>query len=287
MPPVRNSNPSLPKISPRAARTAQQFHIDWSTITGSGRGGRIRERDILALVPSTLPAEPQPDAPGVLHPASGTRRTIAKRMLESVRQTAAVTLTTKVDASELATFRERLRSAATDVVPSYNDMLVRLVAGCLADFPQLNVVWHNDGIYVFDEVNIAVAVNTDAGLMVPVLNNADRLSLSEISVKTLELAQMARAGRLRGPQLSGGTFTVTNLGAFGIDLFTPIINRPQSAILGIGRIISEPVIRENEIVAGKTLSLSLTFDHQVIDGAPAAEWLQQLSARIVAPEPYL
>lgn len=209
------------------------------------------------------------------------RRTIAQRMLAAVHHTAPVTLTTKVDASALVVLRSEWKAAGdVDPLPSYNDILVKLTATVLREHPELNACWHNGGIWTYDEVNVGVAVDTEPGLVAPVIRDADKLSLKQIAECSRALTEQARTDTLSQSQLEGGTITVTNLGGFGIDTFTPIINLPQAAILGIGRIIREPVVREDRIEVGHTLRLSLTFDHQVIDGAPAARWLEQLCTAI-------
>ncbi len=278
-------------ISPRARRRARELgieKIESSGINGSGRNGRVRERDVLALAKQSRHAPPQmsppPVAPGTQRPASRLRRAIAKQMLAGVQQTAPVTLTTKVDARRLTALREQLKSEPSKqsdgTAPTYNDILLKLVAAVLPECPELNACWHNDGVYLYDQNNIAIAVEVEGGLVAPVIHNAGALSLAEIASQTRSLVEQARRGALSQRQLQGGTFTLTNLGAFGIEFFTPIINLPQTAALGVGRIAEEPVIEDGRVALGKTLSLSLTFDHRVIDGAPAARWLQRLGAAI-------
>jgi pyruvate dehydrogenase E2 component (dihydrolipoamide acetyltransferase) len=270
--------------SPRARRTARQLGVEWATIPGSGRNGRIRERDVIAAAQQSPAQAGLPKTRGTLQPPSKMRRTIAQRMLAAVQQTAPVTLTTKVDASQLFAARQRYKSSGAENAPSYNDILVQLVANSLPQFPELNASWINDAVYTYDEINIAIATDTPQGLLAPVLRNATELSLEEIAAESQRLTEQARSGQLTEEQLSGGTFTITNLGMFDIDHFTPIINLPQTAILGIGRIADEPVIAGDKVIPGKTLSLSLTFDHRVIDGAPAARWLQRLSELILQPQ---
>ncbi len=273
--------------TPRAKRRAQELQLDWTKLTGTGRNGRIRERDV--VIPSEgqrnqTGNEPAPTAAGQHLPATRLRRTIAQRMLAGAQQTAPVTLTTKVDASALVAWRmARKASASGGIVPSYNDMLVKLTTVALAELPQLNACWYRDGIYAYDSVSIAVAVDTEAGLIAPVIPETVRLTLDEIATQSRALIEQARAGTLTPVQLQGGTFTVTNLGMFDIDAFTPVINLPQAAILGVGRIVREPVVRDDAVVVGDTLTLSLTFDHRVVDGAPAARWLQRLSTLIQQP----
>ena len=277
-----------PIATPRARRRARDLGVDWNRLTGTGRGGRIRERDIL-VVPS-IPqvansgAEPTPSVPGHHAPASKLRRVIAQRMMAGVHQAAPVTLTTKVDAQSLASFRERLKlESSHGIVPSYNDILIGLAAQTLREFAELNACWYRDGIYQFEEIHVATAIDTPDGLLAPVIRHTDRLTVKEIADQTRQLIQLARTGQLKQEHLTGGTFTVTNLGMFGIDAFTPILNLPQASILGIGRIIEEPVVRDGSLKVGLTLTLSLTFDHRILDGAPAARFLQAIAAAIANP----
>lgn len=262
-----------PVATPRARRRARELSVDWKAVPGTGKGGRIRERDVITFA-STRPASP----------VSRIRQAIAQRMLAGAQQTAPVTLTTKTDASELVRWRNHARENAQGaIVPGYTEIIVKLAAALLPECPPLNASWQADQVHLHDAIHIAVAVDTDHGLLAPVLAHADRLSLQELTSQFRQLIESARAGTLSQSQLQGGTFTVTNLGAFGIDFFTPIINVPQTAILGIGRIVREPVVRGDAIVIGETIGLSLTFDHRVIDGAPAARWLQRLCQAIGRP----
>ncbi len=315
--------------TPRARRRAGELGVDWTQFPGTGRNGRIRERDVIARPMATAgsqqavdqqPAapegsgagsaapvksgafrvakgqgwtlatgsqaqapEPAPVSPGQHTPAAKLRRILAQRMLAGVTQAAPVTLTTKVDAAPLVAYRANLKSLApTGQAPSFNDIVIRLAALTLRAMPELNACWYRDGIHAYDAIHIATAVDTPAGLLAPVIRHADQLSIAHIAEQTRHLIAQARAGRLNQTHLEGGTFTVTNLGMFGIDAFTPILNLPQAGILGIGRILEEPVVRAGRLEVGQTLSLSLTFDHRVVDGAPAARWLQCLCERIQA-----
>ena len=278
-------------VTPRAKRIAHELGLDWSTISGSGRNGRIRERDVVAFAKHAHVrpfGEERPAASGTQQSASKIRRTIAQRMLAGVQQTAPVTLTTKVEATELVALRMRLKAESSEChAPSYNDILVKLIAKALPECPELNACWRNNGIFVYDEINLAIAVATECGLVAPVIKNADQLSLHAIAEQSRSLTEQARGGSLSQNQLQAGTFTVTNLGMFDIDFFTPIINLPQSAILGVGRIVREPVVRGDAVVPCATIGLSLTFDHRIIDGAPAAKWLQRLSTMIANPAEHI
>ena len=277
------TKPRQPAATPRARRTAQELGVDWTGLAGSGRDGRIRERDVLAAHGSKDTGgaqEPRPSAPGQFAPASRLRQVTAQRMMAGVHQAAPVTLTTKVNAAELVAFRDQFRAEATDgAVPSYNDILIHWVAQTLRELPELNACWYRGGIHTYDGIHIATAVDTPDGLLAPIVRHADRLTPQEIAEKTRRLVAQARSGQVDQNQLSGGTFTISNLGMFGVDAFSPILNLPQAAILGIGRIVDEPVVRQGQLEAGRTLTFSLTFDHRVVDGAPAARWLQRLCER--------
>lgn len=272
--------------TPRARRRAKELGVDWTLLAGTGRDGRIRERDVLltAISPgvprSNASEEIPPTEPGRHVPASKLRRIIAQRMSAGVHQAAPVTLTTKFNAEALVGYRERLKAESLPgSVPSYNDILLLEVARTLRELPDLNACWYRDGIHQYDSIHIATAVDTPNGLLAPVVRDADQLTLSEIADRTRQLIAAAREGQLSQNQLSG-TFTISSLGMFGVDSFTPILNLPQAAILGVGRIVDEPVVRAGKLDVGKTMTLSLTFDHRVVDGAPAARWLQRLSERL-------
>ncbi|MFM7151047.1 MAG: dihydrolipoamide acetyltransferase family protein, partial [Gemmataceae bacterium] len=279
---------SRPIATPRARRRASELGVDWTRLKGTGRDGRVRERDVLSRPVSSSASipEPIPLTPGKHTPATKLRAIIAQRMQAGVTQAAPVTLTTKVDAAALVTFRQHLKQTTPEgPIPSYNDILVRLTAMTLRGLPQLNACWHREGIYTYDAIHVATAIDTESGLLAAVISDADQRSIFQIAERTRELIGLAREGRLGQKDLEGATFTVTNLGMFGIDGFTPILNLPQAGILGVGRIVEEPVVRGGQIVAGHTLTLSLTFDHRVVDGAPAARWLQSLCQRIRTLDP--
>lgn len=259
-----------PASSPRARRAAAKLGIDWRHATGTGRTGRIRERDVLAMAPSAASL-------------GSTRRVIAERMLTSHRSTAPVTLMTTIDATNLVNLRKGWNAGSEDsdgLVPSYLDLFVQATAVALVQHPALNSRWENDRIVSPDGVHIGIAVDTDTGLLVPVIRDVSKLSLKDLSIRSRDLIDRARQRKLPASELQGGTFTVTSLGTLDIDAFTPIINYPECAILGIGRIRRCPVVREDQIVIRDQVTLSLTFDHRITDGAPAARFLQTLSAAI-------
>lgn len=280
-----------PIATPRARRRARELGVDWTRLAGTGRNGRIRERDVLAEpianVANTLPptAEIPPTEPGRHVPAPKLRRIIAQRMYAGVHQAVPVTLTSKMNAESLVAYRERLKTESKNgLVPSYNDILIYHAALTLRELPDLNACWYRDGIHSYDNIHIATAVDTPDGLLAPVVRDADRLGLHQIANRTKQLVAQARSGQLSQNQLSGGTFTISNLGMYGIDTFTPVLNLPQAAILGVGRIVEEYVVRNGQLAIGKTMTLSLTFDHRVIDGAPAARWLQRICERLQTPD---
>jgi pyruvate dehydrogenase E2 component (dihydrolipoamide acetyltransferase) len=267
------------RISPRAARVAAELGVDPRRISGSGRDGRIREADIRRAKGSAggrgAPGQALPSGIGKL------RRTIAERMLHSHLQTAPVTLTTRADAEALVEARRLWEVNLGDPVPSIQDWIVFQVAATLREQPVLNLRWTDEGPIQPDGIHIGMAVDTADGLLVPVVRNADRLTLKEIAGTSRQLIERTRSRNRTADDLTGGTFTVTNLGAFGIDAFTPIINFPETAVLGIGAIRREAVLRDNGVMDARHLiTLSLTFDHRVTDGAPAARWLQSLVGRI-------
>ena len=223
--------------------------------------------------------------------ADTIRRTIARRMVASHQSMAPVTLTTKVDATNLVRLRSQFQATTTskqDIVPSVTDLLVKLLAIALAEHPRLNARWEEDRIVEIPAVFVGIAVDTEAGLLVPVVGDVRTLGVRQIASRSRELVSRARAGTLSAAELQGGTFTITNLGTYGIDAFTPIINPPETAILGIGAIRREPVIAEGDrVVARDQMTLSLTFDHRVVDSAPAARFLATLRTGIENPAAWL
>ena len=208
-------------------------------------------------------------------------------MVASRQQTVPVTLTTKADATNLVNLREQFKSVGGSTpMPSYQDIITKLVAEVLQRHPLLAGRWDEDAIVLpaTDELHLGMAVDTEEGLLVPVIRNVGGLSLSELAGQSRRLADQARAGKLVAAEMQGGVFTITNLGAFGIDAFTPIINLPEAAILGLGAIRREPVVLDDgQIVARQQLTLSLTFDHRIVDGAPAAIFLQDVVNAITNP----
>lgn len=278
-------------VSPRAARRALQAGVDLRTVQGTGKGGRIREIDVVAAsalrgksAPAATVSAPVvpalPPIPGRVEKLTPLRRTIAERMHRSKTLTAPVTLTTRVDAGALVKLREEMKAKGKKNIPAYGDIILREVAQALLEHPALNARWEDDHIRHPDAVNIGFAVDTEAGLVVPVVHDAAKRALPELAELTRDLAERAKSRRLLAGEMSGGTFTITNLGMAGIDAFTPIINWPECAVLGVGRITKEPVVKGAQVVIGDRLWLSLTFDHRIVDGAAAARFLEAVRGRI-------
>ncbi len=211
------------------------------------------------------------------------RRTIANRMVASLQQTAPVTLTTEIDVTSVVKFRDELKCSGNSLIPSITDCFIKLVATALREHPLLNARWRDDALELFDEVHIGIAVDTEAGLFVPVLRRANDRSLLDIAEQSRSLIEQVRSRTLASSGYQGGTFTITSLGSLGIDAFTPIINFPETAILGLGRIQTRsPIALDSSATPPHTpnpqvMTLSLTFDHRVLDGAPAARFLQTLT----------
>ncbi len=204
-------------------------------------------------------------------PMRGMRRTIAARMHQSLRDTAQLTITTEADVTAATELRTRL---TREFDFTYTDLLIHAVGRALVRHPRMNSKLSEEAILLLSEVNVGMAVALEEGLIVPVIANADRKSLREIAAATKNLGERARAGQLKLENVSGATFSITNLGNFGIDAFTPILNLGETGILGVGRIVEKPAVYRGEIARRSMVTLSLTFDHRVIDGAPAADFLQ-------------
>ena len=276
--------------SPRARRLASSLGIDWKLLIGSGAGGRIRECDVKAASTNlTSPITTAGKAQRI--PISKKRRLIAQRLVASRQLTVPVTLTTKADATNLVNLRNQFKSTnGIHPIPSFQDIITKLVAEVLKEHMFLAGRWDEDAIVLpaHHELHIGMAVDTEDGLLVPVIRNVAGLNLRDVAVQSKSLVQQAREGKITAAQMQGGVFTITNLGAFGIDSFTPVINYPEAAILGLGAIRKEPVfLDDGKVVAQLQLALSLTFDHRIVDGAPAARFLQALVSAIVNPSAFL
>jgi pyruvate dehydrogenase E2 component (dihydrolipoamide acetyltransferase) len=221
-------------------------------------------------------------------PLKGVRAVIAERMASSVHTSARVTLVMEIDATELVSMRERLNAKVAEswgFAPGYNDILAVVVSKALRKYPYMNARLAPDAIEILGHVNIGMAVDTERGLLVPVIRDVDQQTIRQFGTSFRQLVERARNGRSLPDDLSGGTFTITNLGMYDVDAFTPVINLPECAILGVGRIAPKVVARGNEMVIRQMWTLSLVFDHRLVDGAPAARFLQ--SIKELVEEPYL
>jgi pyruvate dehydrogenase E2 component (dihydrolipoamide acetyltransferase) len=260
--------------SPAAKRLAREYGIDLSLIRGTGPGGRIVEGDVRQFVEESRVVTPKVRE---VIPLSGYRKTTAERVSTSFRTAPHSTVVTSVDFSKAIELHEKLQV-------SYTAIIVAAAAKALAENPIVNSTIEDDKIKVFEDINIGVAVATDRGLVVPVIHNADKKSLKEIEAALNDLVEKARGGKLKKEELSGGTFTVSNLGMYDVEFFTPIINPPETAILGVGKIVKKPVVSpEGRIEPKPIVMLSLSYDHRVIDGAPAAKFLQKVKQHLESP----
>lgn len=268
------------KASPLAAKVAADLGIDLSAVNAHGR---VLAQDILAYLESTREkAEPAAaDAREETKPMSGMRKAIARNMLASVQTSPTVTFNLGIDMSEMKRYREQLK--AKEIKVSYTDLLVKFVSKALTEFPLLNCSVEDNKIIYKHYVNMGVAVALDNGLVVPNITDADKKSLTEISAEVKELAKLAREGKLPPEKLRGGTFTITNLGMYGIESFTPIINQPEVAILGVNTMEDKVVVRNGEMVIRPIMNLSLTADHRVVDGSVAAQFLQRVKSLMENP----
>jgi pyruvate dehydrogenase E2 component (dihydrolipoamide acetyltransferase) len=271
------------RISPVARRVAAETGLNLDQVSGSGPRGLVMRRDIDRMLEQKIQSSPD-DAQ--LQSLGGLRAIIAARLTQGWRERPQVTLTTDADATEFANLRQQINAEFETKAQqklSYNALLVRTACLALRDCPYMNVQLTPQGLTVFDQAHIGFAVDTDRGLLVPVIHDAGSKSLVEINNRLIELADQARTGSSHPDNLAGSTFTITNLGAYEIDAFTPIINPPECAILGVGRIIERPVGLNGQVVLRKMMSLSLSFDHRLVDGAPAARFLQRIKQLIERP----
>jgi pyruvate dehydrogenase E2 component (dihydrolipoamide acetyltransferase) len=286
------------RVTPVARRLAERHGIDADAIDGTGPDGRVTKEDVQRAIDAgpaetnaTAPKETGAAAPGGNRvPLTGIQRTAAERLSASWRETPLVTEGIDVDFSACLAARAEKAAAwqkAHDIEPSINDIVLKATAEALKAHMRLNAAYADGAIEQFQEINLGVAVDSEQGLIVPVLHRADRLNIGEIAKATHDLGAKAREGKLGLANLEGGTFTVTNLGGLGVDWFTPVLNPPQCAILGVGRVRRAPVVVDDEIMVRDIATLVLSFDHRVVDGAPCARFLAHLKALIENPNTWL
>ena len=322
---VRRSRAGGPAISPRAKRVALELGVDWSRLTGSGSSGRIVERDIRAAATDPginispvarrvaqeagiALAELAARFPGVRITRADVEKMAAERASDAVSERQPLSRIRQIDARphgrkrardgaghlDDGSGRDRAASDAAQLKSRwgrhravlYNDLLAKLVAAALTEHPALNASIEGDELLLHSAINLCLAVDSERGLLAPVIRDADRLSPLELAAISADLIKRAREGKIAAEELQGGTFTITNLGMYDIDAFTPIINLPQCAILGVGRLVPRQVVIDAEaqrLAIRQMMTLSLTFDHRAVDGAPAARFLQRVKQYIESP----
>ena len=267
-------------VSPLVRRDAAAAGVDLAAVTGTGPGGKILRSDIAAA--ATQASTPAVTPATQVIPLTGMRGVIATRMHASLHEMAQLTLGTEATMDAAVALRAQLKEQWPNA-PTITDLVVRAAALALRDHPRLNAEVRDNAIHVQPQINVGLAVALEEGLMVPVLKDADRRPLSDLAQESRRLAQAARVGQLTLPELEGGTFTVSTLGSLGIDFFTPVITPGQVAILGVGRLRDSIKWEQATPVRTQVLTLSITFDHRAVDGAPAAEYLRSVVARLAAP----
>jgi pyruvate dehydrogenase E2 component (dihydrolipoyllysine-residue acetyltransferase) len=267
-------------VSPLAARMAAEAGIDLRSLQGSGPGGRIIKRDIEAVIskPKAAPAPSYVQQAGASayrdEPASQIRQTIAKRLVTSLGPVPHFFLTTEIEMDRAAEMRKGINALDPDLKISINDIIIKVAAAALIQHPQVNASYQEKVVRYYEHADVGVAVAIEDGLITPVVRAADQKSLSQIAAEVRELAERARSKKLKPEEYTGATFSVSNLGMFGIDEFTAVINPPEGAILAIGAMNAKPVVRENEIVIRQMMRVTMSCDHRVIDGATGAKFLQ-------------
>jgi len=269
---------AAPKATPLAKKTASLEGVDLREIRGTGVHGKIQAADVAGVLAMRAKGAARGER---LIPLSGMRKIVAERMKASLLEMAQANHRMRVDMTEAMRIREQLKAGGIKV--SYNDILIRCAAKALTEFPVMNASMSGEGILIKEYVNIGMAVALEDGLIVPVIRDADLMTLGEIAGASAELAAKARENRLQPEDYAGGTFTVSNLGMYDVDSFTAVINPPEAGILAVGKIIQTPVVEEREIVIRPMLTLSLTYDHRVVDGAPAARFLQRIKQLLEMP----
>ena len=282
------------RVTPVAWRLAERRGVDADRLEGTGPGGRVTKEDVQrAIDAGTAPplekkasGEPEHD----VIPLTPIRRVTAERLSAHWASAPQVTEGIDIDMTDMRAFRNASRSewrAAYGLVPSLNDILLKAVAAALEAHPALNSAFVDGEVHRYREVNLGVAVDVEDGLVVPVLRNAAKLGLGQIATAAADLADRAKTGKLSVPDFEGATFTVSNLAALGVDWFTPVLNPPQCAILGVGRMRRMPAVVRNEVAVRDIATFVLTFDHRALDGAPAARFLARLKRLLESPDPSL
>jgi pyruvate dehydrogenase E2 component (dihydrolipoamide acetyltransferase) len=274
-------------VSPLAARMAAESGIDLRSVSGSGPGGRIIKRDVEDLIAGKSTTAPAADAPRATAPqspaepsayrdvpASEMRRTIAKRLVTSLGPIPHFFLTTEIEMARAAEMRASINALDQELKISVNDIIIKVAAAALRQHPQVNASFQDKMVRYYEHADIGVAVAIEDGLITPIVRSADQKSLGQIASEVRDLAGRARNRKLRPEEFLGATFSISNLGMFGIDEFTAVINPPEGAILAVGAMAPKPVVRDNEIVIRQMMRVTMSCDHRVIDGATGAKFLQ-------------
>ncbi len=278
-----------PKATPVAARIAALENVDLASVTGTGVGGKIMKDDVLGAIKPAADASAQAPAPApagaqedeTVIPIKGMRKAIFDNMMKSMHGMAQANHRMKVDMTEAKRLREALKADGVKV--SFNDILILAVTKALLKYPCINASVSGDNIIEKHYTNIGLAVAVPNGLMVPNVKHTEKMTLSQIAAATAEQIAKTRDNKLTMADYTGGTFTITNLGMFDVDEFTPVVNAPEAAILGVGKIGDTPVVKNGEIVVRPIMTLSLTYDHRIVNGAPAAEFLQYVKKLLENP----
>ncbi|HLF87675.1 MAG TPA: dihydrolipoamide acetyltransferase family protein [Anaerolineales bacterium] len=279
---VQTSSVRLSPASPKARRLAQERDLDLKIIPGSGPEGAVLTADVLAFTPTPAlppePAQPETQALGI----SNAWRVMAERMTHSWTTVPHFFLLREAHAQGLVDWLASARSRTGEKL-TYTDLLVKLIAVALRQHPRINASWQDGGIQLHSQINVGIAVAVEDGLIVPVIHSADGLSLRQIAARRTDVVQRAQSGKLRPDDIRGGTFTVSNLGMYGVDAFNAIINPPQAAILAVGRIADRVVPVNGQVVIQPVITLSLSCDHRAVDGARGAQFLDTLVHLIEHP----
>ncbi|NHJ13698.1 MAG: 2-oxo acid dehydrogenase subunit E2 [Candidatus Thorarchaeota archaeon] len=271
------------RASPRAKKKAKELGIDLTFMTGSGPEGRIVEKDVEAHKPQAAAVPLDRKVRGV-ETLTPLRRTIARRMTQSA-QNPHITMITEIDMTEVVALREDInaRSQKKGIRVSFNDIIVKAVADVLERFPKFNATLVGNDLHLLEEIHIGVAMATETGLLVPTIRNANKKSITQIAAETKDVGRRIKTNEIQPDELTGSTFTVSNLGPFKVDLFIPVINPPETAILALGQIKKKPVVMDDMIAIRSTMMASCAVDHRVLDGAPAGQFLQALKDYLESP----
>lgn len=286
------------RAMPAARKAAKELGVDLSMVTGTGRDGVITEKDVRAAheaaakapaPASAAPAQPcsatDADADEVI-PMDGLRKLIADNMQASLQNAAQLTVFVEADVTEMVALRDTMlarNKKDPEYRLSFNDIIAFAVCRALRQHPVMNTTLQADGVHMHKHVNLGIAVSLDTGLIVPNVKNADTYSLEELKAKVRDAASRARKGGLSMDEISGGTFTISNVSMLGVDGFTPILNPPETGILGVGRVVEKPGVFEGQVCVRKMMTLSLTFNHMVTDGGPAMSFLRTLADMLEQP----